>query len=81
MVPAIAGHDTVVLMHNDAVVQGLSEAPFMQDVASWAVLTDRDGSWQCKLRQQREVTPGARAPRPAENMRTLRQPDPREPIR
>jgi predicted NBD/HSP70 family sugar kinase len=39
MVPTIGGHDTVVLMHNDAVVQGLSDAPFMQDVANWAVLT------------------------------------------
>jgi len=26
-------------MHNDAVVQGLSEAPFMQDVRRWGVLT------------------------------------------
>jgi hypothetical protein len=26
-------------MHNDAVVQGLSELPFMQDVEHWAVLT------------------------------------------
>jgi hypothetical protein len=26
-------------MHNDAVVQGLSELPFMQDVKQWAVLT------------------------------------------
>jgi predicted NBD/HSP70 family sugar kinase len=38
-IPSIGGHDTVVLMHNDAVVQGLSEAPFMQDVRSWAALT------------------------------------------
>ncbi len=38
-IPEIGGHDTVVLMHNDAVVQGLSEAPFMQDVARWGVLT------------------------------------------
>jgi predicted NBD/HSP70 family sugar kinase len=38
-VPAIAGNETVVLIHNDAVVQGLSEAPFMQDVEKWAVLT------------------------------------------
>jgi hypothetical protein len=28
-----------VLMHNDAVVQGLSEAPHMRDVKRWAVLT------------------------------------------
>ena len=26
-------------MHNDAVVQGLSEVPFMQDVKHWGVLT------------------------------------------
>ena len=26
-------------MHNDAVVQGLSELPFMQDVKHWGVLT------------------------------------------
>ena len=29
----------MVVMHNDAVVQGLSEAPFMQDVTRWGVLT------------------------------------------
>ena len=29
-IPAIGGHETVVVMHNDAVVQGLSEVPFMQ---------------------------------------------------
>jgi hypothetical protein len=26
-------------MHNDAVVQGLSEVPFMADVKRWGVLT------------------------------------------
>jgi len=26
-------------MHNDAVVQGLSEIPFMQDVKRWGALT------------------------------------------
>jgi predicted NBD/HSP70 family sugar kinase len=38
-IPKIGDHDTVVLMHNDAVVQGLSEVPFMQDVEHWGVLT------------------------------------------
>jgi predicted NBD/HSP70 family sugar kinase len=38
-IPEIAGHDTAVLMHNDGVVQGLSEVPFMQDVDRWGVLT------------------------------------------
>jgi predicted NBD/HSP70 family sugar kinase len=39
VIPTINEHETVVLMHNDAVVQGLSEVPFMQDVKHWAVLT------------------------------------------
>lgn len=39
MVPTIGDHETMVTMHNDAVIQGLSETPFMQDVAHWAVLT------------------------------------------
>jgi predicted NBD/HSP70 family sugar kinase len=38
-IPDIGGNDTVVVMHNDAVVQGLSEVPNMQDVARWGVLT------------------------------------------
>jgi hypothetical protein len=37
--PKIGEHQTIVAMHNDAVVQGLSEAPAMQDVKHWAVLT------------------------------------------
>jgi predicted NBD/HSP70 family sugar kinase len=38
-IPSIGDHDTAVLMHNDGVVQGLSEVPFMQDVERWGVLT------------------------------------------
>ena len=38
-IPSIDDHDTTILMHNDAVVQGLSEVPFMQDVKHWGVLT------------------------------------------
>src|SRR3712207_8022047 len=38
-IPEIGGHETMVVMHNDAVVQGLSEVPFMQDVKRWGVLT------------------------------------------
>jgi len=37
--PTIGKHETAVVMHNDAVVQGLSEVPFMRDVKHWAVLT------------------------------------------
>ena len=38
-IPEIDGHDTVVSMHNDAVVQGLSEVPFMKDFRHWGILT------------------------------------------
>jgi hypothetical protein len=38
-IPQIGEHDTAILMHNDGVVQGLSEIPFMQDVDRWGVLT------------------------------------------
>jgi hypothetical protein len=38
-IPEVGKHETVVIMHNDAVVQGLSEAPFMRDVRRWGALT------------------------------------------
>jgi len=38
-IPRIEDHETMILMHNDAVVQGLSEVPFMQDVTRWGVFT------------------------------------------
>lgn len=37
--PQLKGQDMQVRLHNDAVVQGLSELPFMQGVKRWAVLT------------------------------------------
>ncbi len=38
-IPQIGEHDAAIVMHNDGVVQGLSEVPFMQDVRRWGVLT------------------------------------------
>src|ERR1700746_3244197 len=38
-IPQIGEHDTAIVMHNDGVVQGLSELPFVQDVKRWSVLT------------------------------------------
>ncbi len=35
----LGSHEPAIVMHNDAVVQGLSEVPNMQDVERWAVLT------------------------------------------
>jgi len=37
--PRLEGHEPVIVMHNDAVVQGLSEVPNMTDVDRWGVLT------------------------------------------
>jgi hypothetical protein len=38
-IPMIGEHPTFVMMHNDAVVQGLSQIPFMRDVKRWGMLT------------------------------------------
>jgi hypothetical protein len=38
-IPKIGDHESSIVLHNDAVVQGLSEVPFMQDVERWGVLT------------------------------------------
>jgi hypothetical protein len=38
-IPTIGEHEVTILMHNDAVVQGLSEIPYMTDVKHWGMLT------------------------------------------
>jgi hypothetical protein len=38
-IPRIGDHETSIVLHDDAVVQGLSEIPFMQDVERWGVPT------------------------------------------
>jgi hypothetical protein len=38
-IPTIGDDETSVVMHNDAVVQGLSEVPFMKKEESWGVFT------------------------------------------
>jgi hypothetical protein len=39
LLPEIGGEETVVVMHNDAVVHGLSELPYLQELERWGVLT------------------------------------------
>jgi predicted NBD/HSP70 family sugar kinase len=53
-IPEIAGHDTAVLMHNDGVTQGLSEVPFMQEVARWGVLTIGTGLGNARFSNRRK---------------------------
>jgi hypothetical protein len=38
-IPTIGDHDTVIVMHNDAVIQGLSELPWMSEFTRWGVMT------------------------------------------
>jgi predicted NBD/HSP70 family sugar kinase len=52
-IPQIGDHDTAVLMHNDGVVQGLSEIPFMQDVEHWGVLTIGTGLGNARFTNRR----------------------------
>ena len=52
-IPKIGDHDTVVVMHNDAVVQGLSELPFMQDVEALGRADHRHRPRQRALHQSR----------------------------
>jgi hypothetical protein len=53
-IPCIGEHETVVLMHNDAVVQGLSQWPFMQDVERWGVLTIGTGLGNARFTNRSE---------------------------
>src|SRR6201996_6816280 len=57
-IPQIGDHDTAVLMHNDGVAQGLSEAPFMQDVEHWGVLTIGTGLGNARFTNRK---PGKKA--------------------
>jgi predicted NBD/HSP70 family sugar kinase len=38
-IPAIGEFETTIVLHNDAVVQGLSEVPAMHDVEKWGIFT------------------------------------------
>jgi hypothetical protein len=53
-IPTIGEHDTAILMHNDGVVQGLSEIPFMQDVDRWGVLTIGTGLGNARFTNRRK---------------------------
>jgi predicted NBD/HSP70 family sugar kinase len=53
-IPEIGEHDTAILMHNDGVVQGLSEVPFMQDVDRWGVLTIGTGLGNARFTNRRK---------------------------
>jgi predicted NBD/HSP70 family sugar kinase len=51
--PKIDGETPLVVMHNDAVVQGLSEVPRMTDVERWGVLTIGTGLGNARFTNRR----------------------------
>ena len=53
-IPRIGEHDTAIVMHNDGVVQGLSEVPFMLDVERWGVLTIGTGLGNARFTNRRK---------------------------
>jgi predicted NBD/HSP70 family sugar kinase len=57
-IPMIGEHETMVVMHNDAVVQGLSELPFMQERKNWGVLTIGTGLGNASFVNRRSTRAG-----------------------
>jgi hypothetical protein len=55
-IPCVGEYETQVVMHNDAVVQGLSVAPFMRDVQRWGILTIGTGLGNARFTNR--ATPG-----------------------
>ena len=53
-IPKVNDEDTAIVMHNDAVVQGLSEAPFMTDVQHWGALTIGTGLGNARFTTRKE---------------------------
>jgi predicted NBD/HSP70 family sugar kinase len=53
-IPKIGDDDTVIIMHNDAVVQGLSEAPFMTKVRHWGALTIGTGLGNARFTNRKD---------------------------
>ncbi len=55
-IPLIGGHETAVVIHNDAVVQGLSELPAMQEYERWGALTIGTGLGNARFTNRHKKT-------------------------
>jgi predicted NBD/HSP70 family sugar kinase len=53
-IPKIGDDETAIVMHNDAVVQGLSETPHMQNVKRWGVLTIGTGLGNARFTNRKD---------------------------
>jgi predicted NBD/HSP70 family sugar kinase len=54
-IPSIGENETSIVMHNDAVVQGLSEIPYMRDAERWGVLTIGTGLGNARFTNRKAV--------------------------
>jgi predicted NBD/HSP70 family sugar kinase len=54
IIPKIGDDETSIIMHNDAVVQGLSEVPYMKDVERWGVLTIGTGLGNARFTNRKD---------------------------
>ena len=54
LIPKIGEDETSIIMHNDAVVQGLSEVPHMRDVERWGVLTIGTGLGNARFTNRKD---------------------------
>ncbi len=59
-VPRIGDHETAIIMHNDAVVQGLSELSRMRETCHWGVLTIGTGLGNARFTNREESCPPSR---------------------
>lgn len=59
-IPDIDGEPTQVVIHNDAVVQALSEVPFMRDVERWGILTIGTGLGNARFTNRETPTESTR---------------------
>ena len=57
-IPIIGESETTVIMHNDAVVQGLSEVPFTRDFEHWGVLTIGTGLGNARFTNRQPLENG-----------------------
>ena len=55
--PRIRDHETIVVMHNDAVVQGLSEIPRMAEHRRWGILTIGTGLGNARFTNRKQGGP------------------------
>jgi hypothetical protein len=64
-VPILKRQETIVVMHNDAVVQGLSQVPSMRKERDWAVLTIGTGLGNVKFTTRHLPKPSGGKGKPA----------------